>query len=792
MKKKNKVGWFVTGLQIDVASVRYRGIYPAVALRDESLGEDRYESVFTDRLTGMRAHMADLSAIVVVKRLDNVVIRLTSEANDAGVPVILDLCDDVLDTDYRNDEHEVFKMTFDAVGSRMSAIVVTGETLKRRLIEYGVPEEKIQIVPDCIETDELIAKARKIAPSKTKAAAATAVAQERDTATGVLAIGRRAASTVRRPRRTLKLGPKRALRRIFYGDPDVVPAPQIVGPLQDALAIPGDTVVWFGSHGGPNSDFGMLALLGVAEELRRAHARAPFTLIVVSNHELKYRAFVEPLGLPSAYVPWSQVGCRQILARASACIVPQGKDRFSLMKSANRPLLALDVGAPVVAQPLESLELIADEIVFHDFEAGLVETLTNKALAQERRTRALEKAHKVFGVPATGRAWATVLNTAQPHRKVREWYGKTRVKDKLLVCINLVQDAPTGLRVHDEAIARGFDAGLLVSETAITDNRKLLQGLIDRGVAPTVAPNEGFLDTANYRWLRSATALFCPSETSAQPHQLSHRLTRLANDMGVRTFTAQHGYENLGLTYRDSQHPDVSIASQTVFLWNHPSTLSADVDPGLVARCIGVGRIADRLEDGPGPQAVKDRLGLTGPIIGVFENLHWKRYDKAYRSAFAANVLALGAALAPQGASVLVAPHPAGLWSARSNALSKNNQGVIVADIHSPQFTGLRAVDLICAMDGVITTPSTIVVDAAEAGVPVGVFTDPRGDMSAYAGAPQVPDLDAWKGFAQAALAGNGARATPEFLARARMEGDPLDHMFAHIFPSARQQAASA
>ncbi|MEX0758590.1 MAG: hypothetical protein WD100_03320, partial [Tistlia sp.] len=128
--------------------------------------------------------------------------------------------------------------------------------------------------------------------------------------------------------------------------------------------------------------------------------------------------------------------------------------------------------------------------------------------------------------------------------------------------------------------------------------------------------------------LAAFDALVTASESSAPPHRVGHALTRVAEAAGLATFTLQHGLENVGLTYFDAVHRQVRFASRTVLTWAEPDGLPAEVPEATRAKCLAVGR----------PDSLPARGLLPGgdgrPLVCVFENLHWHRYDEAYRAAF--------------------------------------------------------------------------------------------------------------------------------------------------------------
>lgn len=779
MAQKQKIVWLVNSIDIDLASVRYRAFYPAVALQD--LG---FECELHDRLSGFENRLSEFAAIVIVKRLDNTAIRTVGLAVDANVPVFLDLCDDILDIDYRQRDRELFRMVFTAIVDRLSGIVITGGALKRRLESYGVPSEKLFAVPDCIESEEVLQKAKDLIaqPSMSPRHVKHRTRQ-------VLHVARRALETARHPRRALREW-NESVRYVLFGERDARLPSVDEAALDRALNIEGDTVVWFGNHGGANSDFGMLTLLNIADDLHKAHQATPFTLVVVSNSLAKYRLFIERMSVPSVYVPWTLDGCRKLLEKSDACVMPVGTDVFSSVKSANRPLLALEIGSPVVAQPLDSLEPIKDEIVFDDIAGALSETLSDKALANARRMRALEKARSLFSLDVIGHNWKTIIDNAEPCRADRRLYGSSLGADKLLVAISLVQDTPIALQVIDTARSRGIEVGVVVGDDAIRNNPRLLRALIDRKIAPTLASSASFRGKDDYRWMRGATALFCPSETDTPPHSVSHGLTKLANQIGVRTYTAQHGFENLGINYQDDQYPNASIASQTVFTWNDANRLPDWVSDDVRNKCRGVGRIVPPSAE-PDIEVLKKRLDINGPVLGVFENLHWKRYRPEYKDAFCRRLQALAAS--DIGVTVLLVTHPAGLWSHKQTSFGAL-ENLRQFDPTDSAFADVAGSDLVSLCDGVITTPSTIAVDAAEAKTPVAIFTDESIQASVYAPLPFIENDEQWHDFVRGALAGGAfsQEANAAFLTRARMEGDAAARIIDAMFPEYAAQATGA
>jgi hypothetical protein len=217
--------------------------------------------------------------------------------------------------------------------------------------------------------------------------------------------------------------------------------------------------------------------------------------------------------------------------------------------------------------------------------------------------------------------------------------------------------------------------------------------------------------------------------------------------------------ENVGLTYFDErQGPEVLFAAQTVIAWNGAARLPALVDPSTRRKVV----------DGGLPRPLNDRI--FGPwrqhlalpaegrkVIGVFENLHWTRFSDSYRQNFLADLQAATEAF-PE-LFFLMKPHPEGRWlTQRFGGKRPANDNLIVADPAAPVWNLLTAPSLMPMIDGVITTPSKVALDAAVAGVPVAVASY-DGAYDLYAPLPVLRAGQDWLDFLARTANGDAASA---------------------------------
>jgi hypothetical protein len=140
-----KIIWKVGKLSIGIASVRIRAMTPACLLRRRG-----HRVIVTDRRPSM-ADVREADVIVIGKSFTEDDAWLCDAAKRAGTPLIVDLCDD-LGAAHQKDELNCFL----AQARQAVRIVTTGDPLRRAIVRYGAPNEKIEIIPDTAESKSLL------------------------------------------------------------------------------------------------------------------------------------------------------------------------------------------------------------------------------------------------------------------------------------------------------------------------------------------------------------------------------------------------------------------------------------------------------------------------------------------------------------------------------------------------------------------------------------------------------------------------------------------------------------
>ena len=243
--------------------------------------------------------------------------------------------------------------------------------------------------------------------------------------------------------------------------------------------------------------------------------------------------------------------------------------------------------------------------------------------------------------------------------------------------------------------------------------------------------------------LTQTDCFFNTTECTSVKHKLPFMLTKMANAAGTATYTMQHGFENVGLTYQDEAHrKTIKFASKTVFTWGLVEELPAWVEKETLNKCVAVGfpkKLGVVRKDS---QLKKD----DRPIIAIFENLHWRRYDEKYVSTFLDHMEET--ARRRKEFRFILKSHPVSIRKRSEEFTSRlnNMEAVDIADMLDNGGHELTTPLLLSNALGVITTPSTIALDSALLGAPVAV-TRYGLDLSYYAPLSLIDGISDWLTF---------------------------------------------
>jgi glycosyltransferase involved in cell wall biosynthesis len=316
--------------------------------------------------------------VVFVKAFGARDVVLAREAARRGVSVILDVADNVFATGYRAHSSENLRR----MAKVASAVVTTGPAL-RDVLEAELTDCPVHVVPDPVET-----------PEETEAAARMLLAER-----------------FRRARHERRREVPRALAGGIVNG--LASSPRLRRPSRrKPRARP--QVTWFGNTGSVEPRFGLVNLADIAAEIEAAAHEIPFTLVVVTGDRAAYRRLVEPIGVDSAFQRWDRLGIFRVLRESAVVILPNSRDAFSICKSANRSVLTLSQGTPVVATRIPALDPLDGAMLFDDFRHGILAYLRDPGLAAEHLHRAGAVIQREFASEVIAQAWLAVFDARLP------------------------------------------------------------------------------------------------------------------------------------------------------------------------------------------------------------------------------------------------------------------------------------------------------------------------------------------------------------------------------------------
>ncbi|WP_462114333.1 hypothetical protein [Lysobacter xanthus] len=340
---------------LSLASVRYRGLAPAIALRD------RGRRVGLSTAGGGGGPEARIG--VAVKPLTQADADWAARRRDRAEPVVVDLCDNVFVDGYGGDGGRASRR----IRALLPGCHVTVPTHALQDVvvrECSVPADTVSVVPDIVETPALLAR---------EAALVGARSFHRGD------FGRLGSWLAR-------------MRRMRLGR--------------------GAVLLWFGNAGAPWAASGLSDLLLLEDALRDTARRHRVELWIVSNDAARYREIRPRLPVPTRYFEWSPARLDALLPAADICLVPNSLDPFSRTKSANRAVKALAAAVPVVATPTAACRALEGAIWLDDPAAGIDRYLQDPPLVRQHLQVGRALIARDYSMSALGAAMAAVVRGA--------------------------------------------------------------------------------------------------------------------------------------------------------------------------------------------------------------------------------------------------------------------------------------------------------------------------------------------------------------------------------------------
>ena len=258
----------------------------------------------------------------------------------------------------------------------------------------------------------------------------------------------------------------------------------------------------------------------------------------------------------------------QLLARAELFVLATSGFGPHSPRPAQWVMTALAQGTPAAASPHPSLHHLADLCAFDDLSRGLAQYLQSPLARAETVLRAQKILSEGARPERIASSWSRILRDLKPAQKppIQSPVEVAPAKRLLVSMLDLSQDIdlvlPILLAVRESGVLR---QQVLVTDWLREESPRTLAVLADAGFRFDII-SRAEVRKGHVAILASSDATFCACDSTASPHKTGYAFARTAQGLGLPAFSVQHGFENVGLNYRDDElGPEVGFGSGTVF-----------------------------------------------------------------------------------------------------------------------------------------------------------------------------------------------------------------------------------
>ncbi len=319
------------------------------------------------------------------------------------------------------------------------------------------------------------------------------------------------------------------------------------------------------------------------------------------------------------------------------------------------------------------------------------------------------------------------------------------------IYLYLAQDLDIAVPLIEELRARRVTFKVILNASLETKSPRTIQTLQSMKISWITEAEPGRWTERRRRvgltfapaFLKNVTHFISIVETSVPAHRFARYLVKHCKRKGIKTFTFQHGIENVGLTYSDAEYPieTVSIDSDHIFTWVSKEFLNPKVPAATKNKCIRIGCPKKSSPVVSLPE-LPDSWKKFSSKISIFENYHWGRFSDNARKNFIDDLESV--AITHPDKLFIVKPHHAGQWLTKRYKGRKISQpNIMILDPADSNWQPYTAPAVIEHSDLVITTPSTVVLDAALQNKNVWII-DYDQDASAYGNIPKILNRKDW------------------------------------------------
>lgn len=362
------VVWKVPSLDPTKASVRIRTMLPALALERRGL-----RIAITDREPTEQV-VRSARAVVINKSFRKDDQKLIDVANRYGTPVILDLCDNIFARRQDGTERPSARaFRYQARGAK--AVVTTNDALADIVRSNSGYQGVVEVIPDSVETRDTNLHCMTHTFHRANSPPIVKLRYE------LRALRHSLVAAMRRRQASARLMDR--------------------GDFRSGRSV----VVWFGISAG------MGALHKVLPELVQVDRAHPIQLLVISEDASMFDEFARKADFPCVFRPWSLRTIHDLIGQATVCILPRADGPYDSAKSANRAVLALSLGVPVVADWIPSLSPLKEAVLIGEWHQAMTSYLNSSELRHSHVTAAADVIAPLYSLDVVADCWQRLLQS---------------------------------------------------------------------------------------------------------------------------------------------------------------------------------------------------------------------------------------------------------------------------------------------------------------------------------------------------------------------------------------------
>jgi hypothetical protein len=170
-------------------------------------------------------------------------------------------------------------------------------------------------------------------------------------------------------------------------------------------------LVWFGGHAtARGSAGGMIDLLKIRNEIEKKNHSHKVSLTIISDNKSSFDENIANWSIPTHYLQWDRLNFHDALAQHEICLLPINSSAWTVCKSPNRIITALNVGLACISDEIPSYRAFAPVSKIGNWSAGLDHYLNTPSNREKDVSAARQLINNEWTQAKIADRWEFILN----------------------------------------------------------------------------------------------------------------------------------------------------------------------------------------------------------------------------------------------------------------------------------------------------------------------------------------------------------------------------------------------